>query len=378
MTILLVLVAAVTLLIGIFSDQLPLIFISIGASALAAIVLAVLSQMSRRKGRAPEAAADDEKAPATVSEGSPVPAEPAARGESDAEAPTEVVPVASAASGGGGTAELAIAGYDTLRVNEILPKLQDLGLEELEGIAQHEESHKNRTTVLNRIDQLMDGLEAEETGASAAASSPSSSAPVSDEVAEEVAASIEEIGEPVVALDAGADDAGADDGFPIPGYEGMTEAELIPLLESLDADELEQVADREEAGPNRDAVLDAIDDRLDILEGIVPAPVPATVPSRKAASKRAPAKKSTAKRAAAAPVPSRKAAATKKAAAAPARKAAGSRAASATKAAKKVAKPAKKAPTATAAKKAVAKKSATARKATPVKKAGAAKKATRR
>jgi hypothetical protein len=48
-TILLVLIAAVTLLIGIFSDNLALIFVSIGASALAALVLAVLSQMNRRK-----------------------------------------------------------------------------------------------------------------------------------------------------------------------------------------------------------------------------------------------------------------------------------------------------------------------------------------
>jgi hypothetical protein len=63
-TILLVLVAAVTLLIGIFSDELWLIFVSIGASALAAIVLAVLSQVSRRKGRAATTATAPEPLPA--------------------------------------------------------------------------------------------------------------------------------------------------------------------------------------------------------------------------------------------------------------------------------------------------------------------------
>ena len=56
-TIALVLVAAVTLLIGIISDNLALIFISIGASAIAAIVLGVLSQMSRKKGKSGAGAA---------------------------------------------------------------------------------------------------------------------------------------------------------------------------------------------------------------------------------------------------------------------------------------------------------------------------------
>ena len=394
-TILLVLVAAVTLLIGIFSDELALIFISIGASALAAIVLAVLSQVSRRKGRAPSTATGPEPLPARTPAPSPSPAPVAATpspaappAEVDLDAgdevdvddtPTEVVPVAAAASTG--PAALPIAGYDALRVNEILPKLEGLDLDQLEDVAQHEEAHKNRTTVLNRIDQLMDELEAAEAGSTApVAAAPVASAvetaDVSDDVVEEAAAAIEEIGEPVVAPVTSA----ADDGFPIPGYDGMSEDELIPLLDSLDADQLEKVADREEAGPNRDAVLDAIDDRLDILEGIVPAPpAKAAAAPAPAPAKKAPAKKATAKKAAPAPAPAKKAAAKKATAAAPAKKAAAKKTAAATTTTKKAAAPAKKAASATTAKKTAAKKTAaTVKKATPVKKATAAKKATKR
>jgi hypothetical protein len=392
-TILLVLVAAVTLLIGIFSDNLALIFVSIGASALAAIVLAVLSQVSRRRGRVDSATTTaPEPLPARSDVGDRAAASIAATGEpvvkTAEEAPTEVVPVTStaapvaaatgSATAGAGAAGLAIADYDSLRVNEILPKLEGLDLDQLEDIAQHEEANKNRTTVLNRIDALMDEIEA----------GPGESAAASDGVAEEAAASIAEIGEPVVAV---ADTTpAASDGFPIPDYDALGEDEIIARLQDLDADQLETVADREEAGPNRDRVLDAIDDRLDVLEGIVPAAsAPAPAPAKAAAPKKAPAKTATAKKAAATTTTARKAAATpapaKKAASTTARKAAASAAP-----AKKAATTAKKAAAAAPAKKAAAttrkapatttaKKSATTvKKAAPVKKATAAKKATKR
>jgi hypothetical protein len=330
-TIVLVLVAAVTLLIGIFSDNLALIFLSIGASGAAAVVLAILSTLSRRRGR--EGAAGGAAAP--LGEAAPVAGTPAPPvvGPPPAiatEAPTTVL----AAVGGA----LAIDGYDNLRVNEILPRLDGLGMEQLEAVADHEEANKNRTTILNRIDQLLDELE----GAPAA-------------VPTETVAVVEEVA--VV----------ADDGFPIPGYDTLSEAQVIALLADLDADQLETVADREEAGPNRDAVLDAIDDRLDVLEGIVPAPAAKKAPAKKAAASKAPAKKAVASKA-----PAKKAVASK----APAKKAPASRApakkATATKA------PAKKAPAKKAAAAPVKKAATTAKKSAPVKKATAAKKATKK
>lgn len=385
-TILLVLVAAVTLLIGIFSDELWLIFVSIGASALAAIVLAVLSQVSRRKGRAATTATAPEPLPArqdtatataaaaasSIAEvGEPVPT--AAEVAEVADAPTETVEAVPEAGA------MPIADYDALRVNEILPKLQTLDLDELETVAIYEEAHKNRSTVLNTIDKRMDELEA-------ADGAPAADATTTDELATEAVASIEEIGEPVVALDEPAvasPDGAVADGFPIPNYDDLSADELIPLLQGLDADQLETVADREEAGQNRDAVLDAIDDRLDVLEGIVPVPAAAaaepvttapvaTAPARAVAAKKASAKKAT---------PAKKASA-KKAAAVPVKKAATKKAP-----AKRTLEPAEKAPAATAKKTATkaatattkaAKKAVPAKKATTAKKASAAKKATKR
>ncbi|MDQ3107639.1 MAG: hypothetical protein M3Q68_07540, partial [Actinomycetota bacterium] len=292
-TILLVLVAAVTLLIGIFSDNLALIFISIGASALAAIVLAVLSQMGKRKSKAAEAGGA-EPLPKREETDAKAVTEPAAAGK---EAPTQSLPAQPAA---GAPGALPIDGYDALRVNEILPRLVGLDLDELEEVAQHEEARKNRTTVLNRIDQLMDELEA--------AGSEDATPAVTDDVVEEAVAAIEEMGEPVVAMaesaPASPSESSSDDGFPIAGYDDLTETDLIPMFDDLDADQLEAVADREEAGQNRDGVLDAIDDRLDILEGIVPAPAKAA-PAPKLPAKRATA--SPAKKAAAARTPAKKA-----------------------------------------------------------------------
>jgi hypothetical protein len=395
-TILLVVVAAVTLLIGIFSDNLALIFISIGASALAAIVLGVLSQVSKRKGReaatstGPEplparepatvGARDGERAAASIAEvGEPV--------SVPADAPTTTMP----ATGAGG---LPIADYDNLRVNEIIPALAGLDLDQLEAVAQHEETNKNRTTVLARIDDLMDELEAQEAGGAPAATGGAT------DVAAAVAASIEEIGEPVLPV-ATAVSGAPDGGFPIADYDDLSEDELIPLLASLDADQLEAVADREEAGKNRDNVLDAIDDRLDILEGIVPAPAaaakkaPAKSSAKKAAAatkapaKKAPAKaapvKSTAKKVAATAssrqAPARTATPTKKtASSAPARKATAAPAKATTGAKKAPAKAttAAKAPARKAAVTATKKTATTAKKAAPVKKAGAAKKSSKR
>ena len=365
-TILLVLIAAVTLLIGIFSDNLALIFISIGASALAAIVLGVLSQVSKRKGREATASTGPEplpaREPATVGGGRQ--AEQAAASIAEVGQPvgapsdaTTTMPKVSAAA-------LPIAGYDTLRVNEILPALESLDLDQLEAVAQHEEANKNRTTVLNRIDDRMDELEAQE----------STGAPADDLDDVEAAAveSIADVGEPVGAT-AG---AASSDGFPIPDYDDLDEDELIARFEDLDADALEAVADREEAGQNRDAVLDAIDDRLDILEGIVPAPAAKAAAATKAPAKKAPAKKS----AVTPPTATRKAATpAKRPAPAPAKRS--TPAASSRKAAAPAKKTTPKAPakkaTATAAK-ATKKAATTAKKAAPVKKATAAKKASKR
>jgi hypothetical protein len=351
-TIVLVLIAAVTLLIGIFGDSLALIFVSIGASVIAAIVLGVVSQMSKRRPQEAMAAGGP----------APLAAEPTVRG-ADAEEPVtarigavggaaagEATSTASGVSGAATGGALAIADYDSLRVNEIMPKLEGLDLDELEAVAQHEESTKNRTSVLNKIDELMDALEAADiAGAGAVVDAGATDA------AEAVGAAASSAG------------AGAGAGFPIPDFDELDAEEIVELLADLDGDELEAVAEYEETHANRDAVLDAIDDRLDELEGIAPA---------RAATAATGTKKSTAKTAKKAT----KASAKKVTKAAPKRAAAGVAKRKAAAPAKRTATAAKsatkKAASAATAKKATAKKS-TAKKATAAKKT-AAKKTTRR
>lgn len=288
-----------------------------------------------------------------------------------ADAPVAAVaaPTAAAASG----ARLPIDDYDSLRVNEILPKLDDLDLDELEQVAQHEESTKNRTTVLNRIDELMDQLEAEEVGTAA----------TTEVVGSAAASSGEDLADAIETGQAVPEEA-VSSGFPIPDYESRSEDEIVRMLADLDADELEEVAEYEETHANRDRVLDAIDDRLDELEGLAPgAPAEAalepvtgfepeaaaTAPVRKTVAKKATAKKAVGKKATAATTKSATARPAKKAAAPTKRPAAVSKAAITVKKAT-----AKKAAAATA----TSKRAATSvKKATPVKKVTAAKKATK-
>ena len=337
-TIVLVLIAAVTLLIGIFGDNLTLIFVSIGASALAAIVLAVLSQVGKRR---------DREAPAVTP--TPLTPEPAPAPAVTPIAAAEPA-VAAATSTASSLVDLPIADYDSLRVNEILPQLDELDLDQLEAVAQHEEATKNRASVLNRIDDLMDELEAAEAGVPVAAATEEI-----DEMDE-----LEEIDEEELAEDIESGDivpeAAVSGGFPIADYESLSEAQVIARLGGLDADQLEEVAEYEETHANRDRVLDAIDDRLDELEGVAPAGAP--VATVKKAAKAATAKKAAVKKATGA-----KKAAVKKAATAVKK--------TATKAASKAAPATKKAAAST--KKAAA---STKKSATSAKKASATKKAT--
>src|SRR5687768_9791252 len=252
-TIVLVLIAAVTLLIGIFGDSLALIFVSIGASVLAAVVLGVVSQMTRRR---PAEATAGGPAPLATAPAEPVTAGIGPVGSAADTAATTVFTTAdTAAAGAAGGLPAALADYDSLRVNDVIAKLEGLDLDELEAVAEHEESTKNRTSVLNKIDELMDALEAAEVNAA----------------------------EPVGASASATGAALGGSGFPIAEYDALDADEIVDVLGDLDMEELETVAEYEETHANRDAVLDAIDDRLDELEGLSPAAATTTV--KKAAKK---------------------------------------------------------------------------------------------
>ncbi|MEO7837168.1 MAG: hypothetical protein ABIS21_05955, partial [Acidimicrobiales bacterium] len=171
-TIGLVLVGAVSLVIGFVSNSLPPIYLSIACSVVAGIVLVVFSRMSKRQEAGGPSTSAFTPAPSpgtwmpTPSTPPPPapsyqsPTSPARAGEAEAASS----PARSAPAGATAVAveDFPIDGYDTLRVSQILPALDELDLDALDVVREREEQGKSRTTVLRRIDLLMDELEAED------------------------------------------------------------------------------------------------------------------------------------------------------------------------------------------------------------------------
>jgi len=181
LTIALVLVGAVSLIIGFIQDSLLPIYISIGCSVLAAAVLIAFSRISRREvGRVVTLPASPGAVPAAsggtfagVSQAAaPATSVVGGRATVAEEEPTESIRVLTRVPHEveeeeeeelGGPELFPIADYDDLRVSEIVPLLAELDPDELEEVRQAEKAGKSRSTILDRIDQL--------TGAAPAASS---------------------------------------------------------------------------------------------------------------------------------------------------------------------------------------------------------------
>jgi hypothetical protein len=324
LTIGLVVVGAVALVIGFVTGNQPPIFISIACSVLAGFVLVIFSRMSRRQA-----------GPAGVA--APVSSGDSAGVVSDADV-DDTVRVATAPAAASASSGFPIEDYDELLVSEILPLLPELDADELHEVREREEGGKARATLLRRIDQLADESSNEPEPEPEAEPEPEEA----DDEFEPDEEPDDDFDEPEPTQAVGA----VDEVFPIEDYDDLRVNEILPLLPELYDDELELVADRERDGANRASVLNRIAELLGEDE-------PAPAPAKKAAAKKSTAKKSTAKKS-----PAKKAAA-------PAKKSTAKKAAPA----KKAAAPAKK----SAAKKAAPAKKAAAKKA-PAKKAGAAKK----
>ncbi|HUQ39919.1 MAG TPA: hypothetical protein VM030_07160 [Acidimicrobiales bacterium] len=270
LTIALVLVGAVSLLIGFVQDQLFPIYLSIGCSLVAAIVLLVFSRLSRSR-------VDTAVRRTTVTE----------------DRDRTVV-------AGDDGALFPIEDYDDLKVAEIMPLLPELDYDELQEVREREEDGRNRATVLRRIDELSADLGS------------SRSSTLAETAAFQPSGDDDDAGDDGLGDDD--DDAGFsddDDLFPIEDYDDLKVSEILPLLGELEDDELEDVRRRERSGSARATILTRIDA---LLGGGAPAPAPARkapakrtttaakkVPAKKAATavKKAPAKKAPAKKAAA-------------------------------------------------------------------------------
>ena len=64
---------------------------------------------------------------------------------------------ASTRAASNGAATLAIPGYDALSASQVVDRLMGLERSELDAVREYEVSHRNRRTILGKIDQLSAG-----------------------------------------------------------------------------------------------------------------------------------------------------------------------------------------------------------------------------
>lgn len=249
---LLVIVATIFLLSGLFlTKDLPLIFVSIGCSIVAGLVLVVAVLKSRPRpveGIEPMAPGMDLAA--------------------DARAGAGPAPLSGArASERAGARGFPIPDYDNLEVVEILPLLGDLDGPQLRMVRDREASGRAHPWVLARVDAL---LESEaETGEIEWAPAQSEEPAEADEAWSGSAAGSEwGAGDPEWAATDFPLEGGGDSGygdvevmrdFPIDRYDDLRANEILPLLAQLDTEDLKMVREEEAAGKARTSVLSRID-----------------------------------------------------------------------------------------------------------------------
>jgi hypothetical protein len=256
---LLVIVATIFLLSGLFlTKDLALIFISIACSALAGIVLVVAVMRSRPRPSAVPAGDTGLAPPPTIDTAAE--RRPAAPGRADG-------------------LEFPIPDYDSLEVVEVLPLLGDLEPAELEMVRQREASGRAHPWILARVDALLEAEAEADTSEHAWAPGPIGSAGQQGRLIEEDEDEIAEV-EPDDAdwasprdsdwaasdfpLDSGPDytDLSVARDFPIDRYDELRVTEILPLLASLDAEDLKMVREEEAAGKARASILARIDGLL--------------------------------------------------------------------------------------------------------------------
>jgi hypothetical protein len=402
----LVVVAAITLVIGLLQSGLGIIYVSIACSVLAGVVLFIAVLRGRPEPRAagaPAAPARSAAGPApapeswqggtaptpAVTSAPPPPPPPPPPPEPSREPVTAGVGARRGAQGadGGDRTEVLeqvevdeavvpadgfpIHDYDRLRATEILPMLAELSDDQLEAVEERERAGKNRFMILSRIEDEKQSRQGDEAWDADDESW--------DDVPDEVVGETDEA-DVLVAAPAATDATP----FPIPDYDGLRALEVLGRLPDLEVAELRVVRRREEQGSRRAMVLNRIDRLIEEAPSesealVVPPPPPATGSRRRAvkapAAKKTGAAKTAAKKAAVAKATAKKAGAAKATA-----KKAGAAKAPAEKAAADL--PATKAPAtrAPAAKRASAvRKTAAAepapKKAAPAKRAAVAKRA---
>ncbi len=70
-------------------------------------------------------------------------------------------PSGAVADGSVGSRSLAIPGYDSLSASQVVQRLAGLSHSELIEVRAHEQAQRHRRTILNRVEQLLAGVDAE-------------------------------------------------------------------------------------------------------------------------------------------------------------------------------------------------------------------------
>ncbi len=327
----LVVVAAITLVIGLLQSGLAIIYVSIACSVLAGIVLATAVLRGR-----PEPRGAGAPMPQRDAAGAPPAAAPntwVAPGQTTTEipapAPTPEPVTAGALDGGGGVAlaerddrtesfdrveidqvpepddDFPIHGYDKLRATEILPMLAELSHDQLTAVDERERAGKSRAMVLKRIEVQKQSRAAEPEPWDADDEGWEDAVVAAPAVSREPEPELEPEIEPEPGLRSGPMSvrpvAPAVGEFPIPDYDDLKALEVLGRLPDLSVTELHLVRRREEDGFRRAMVLNRVDRLIEEAppesEPIVVVPPKRSSRTRAAATKAPPAKRSAATKA---------------------------------------------------------------------------------
>ncbi|HVF13389.1 MAG TPA: hypothetical protein VM942_02250 [Acidimicrobiales bacterium] len=332
---LLVLAAAVTLVVGLLQSGLTLIYLSIGCSVVAGLVLAVAVLRGRPEPKAASAPARPYSPPPEPAYSSsstssfstapepetgdeswrvdtPAPASrrfgrPATVAVEEPEAEPEPSPVAGyarrAAGAGASTSPSVISSempepvvrggfplpdFDELRAPELLRRVEELDIAQLEQVREREAAGKARSSILSRIDARIESLrepgwEIDDATWEGGDAAPADRGAEADVAEADLDAGDDFEDEPEPAPEPAGPAPDAD--LPIADYDGLRVGQILPLLRDLDEGELEAVRQYEAAGKSRSGILDRIaflaagGTRPTVTAAAVPPPAAAAAPA---------------------------------------------------------------------------------------------------
>jgi hypothetical protein len=227
-------------------------------------------------------------APAAEAAEPPAPPEPAPMAAAP-EPPPQPQPQPEPEPEGVSAAQLPIADYETLTQIDILQLLDELDHDELTQVRAFEDANRGRISILYRIDALLSAEELEAAAAQPPAARPPAAtapppptlpprptplpaptpAPQPAPAAAPPPPTLPPRPTPSPAPAPAAQPAPEPEPeleewppLPIEDYDRLTQGQILPLLDELDDDELENVRDYEESGRARVSILYRIDDLL--------------------------------------------------------------------------------------------------------------------